>query len=143
MNVIHSRKSTNKLVQPSNLPTPTLPTIPSRENPKIHTNPKSCAQQGNWERGLPLARARDKSQLHTPAFLASDCQTDSGCRPSLCSAQPGQPITDKIELKLAKTSLSGTVIGRRHPTPEQKASEPSFGPSSAVQTVDFGTSNLT
>ena len=128
MNVISTGnvKSRNIFVQPPHPPTPILPTLTLEKVQKIHTKPRNSAHIENSERGLPLARARETSQLHTPPFLTSDCQTDTGSRPSLCSAQPGQPITARIELFTGQEIPWGTVIGRRHAGQQEKTSEPSF-----------------
>ena len=120
------KKSFNTLVQPPKFPTATLPTKLNQENSKFHTNLRKFGQQEKLERGHPLAKANEKLQTHTSPFLASDCQTDSASRPSLCLQQPGQPMTEDIKLSLAKPSLFGTVIGGRQEASPEKTREPMF-----------------
>ena len=112
-NFATQKKSSKSLVKPAVFPTRSLPAPPPQENLLSSKNSRKVMVNKNLERGHPRAGAHSKLQIHTSPSLASDCQSASSSRPSLCSAQPGQPITQQNETNLAKSSLLGSVIGGR------------------------------
>ena len=117
MNKIYKPKFSNTIVQPRKSPTTPPPAKYCQENQETL---RKSGKIGNLESGPPLAATAAKLQTHTSPFPASDCQIDSTSRPSHCSAQPGQPIRNRIELLLAKTSLLGSLIGGRQVAPDEE-----------------------